>query len=179
MQKKIIIISDTHQSHKLINKLVTKCEKFKPDLIMHLGDDFIDGEAFSTLETPLIQIPGTWCPQYEIDSIDNRRFETILGWKFFLTHTPTPHYKDIPNDINPLTVITSESCDFFLHGHTHQPEIHRKGKVTIINPGHCKEKDNRGFEPTYAYLYLTETKCQIQILTLEDDKCMKEMLISK
>ena len=123
---KILVISDTHQSHRYINKLLTHCERLKPDLIIHLGDDYLDGEAFIASDYHVLQIPGTWCPQYENTMIDNRRLETIEGWTLFLTHTPTPHYKDLKDDINPLTIITKEACDLFLHGHTHKPAIVKK-----------------------------------------------------
>ena len=162
---KILMISDTHGNMSMIDKMVKIAEDF--DLMIHLGDNYPDGVPFIESSIPIIRVPGTWGWEYQDDSIDNRRFETFLGWRFFLTHTPTSDPHDLDTDIDPEDVLKNAQSDLFCHGHTHKPTIYTVGNVTVLNPGHLKSSFDRGYNASYAKIELSELKCKISVIELE------------
>tara|TARA_A100001015_G_C14987841_1_gene712390 strand:- start:62 stop:586 length:525 start_codon:yes stop_codon:yes gene_type:complete len=172
---KILLISDTHGNPKMIEAMCQIAPTF--DLVIHLGDDYNDGSLFLSQKIPLIRVPGTWGQEYQDICIDNRRFEFFLRWKFFLTHTPTKDANDLMDDINPSLVLQQQDCDIFCHGHTHKPEIRKEGKVIILNPGHLKNINDRGFPASFSQIRLTEVHCHIQIVHFENRTIIDEVTL--
>ena len=111
---KILIISDTHGNMRMVNAMLTIANQM--DMVIHLGDDYRDAIPFLNQSIPTIRVPGTWGHEYQDPMIDNRRFETFDRWRFFLTHTPTKDSRDLPKDIDPVTVIDTKQCDIFVMG---------------------------------------------------------------
>ena len=162
---KILMISDTHGNTSMINKMVSLAVDF--DLTIHLGDNYPDGVPFIDSNVPIIRVPGTWGWEYQDNTIDNRRYEEFLGWRFFLTHTPTIDVHDLDSDLDPVDVLNNNGCDIFCHGHTHKPTIYTVGNVTVLNPGHLKSSFDRGYNASYAKIELSELKCKISVIELE------------
>jgi putative phosphoesterase len=165
---KILMISDTHGNMSMIDKMVKIAVDF--DLTIHLGDNYPDGIPFIESNISIIRVPGTWGWEYQDNSIDNRRFETFLGWRFFLTHTPTSDPHDLDTDIDPEDVLKHDQCDLFCHGHTHKPIIYKAGHSMVLNPGHLKSSFDRGHNASYAQIELSELKYEITIIELESGK---------
>jgi len=159
------MISDTHGNAFMINNMVSIAVDF--DLTIHLGDNYRDALPFIESKIPIIRVPGTWGWEYQDTTIDNRRFETFLGWRFFLTHTPTADPNDLDTDLDPNYVLSHDQCDIFCHGHTHKPTIYKDGNSTILNPGHLKSSFDRGYNASYAQIELSEYKCEISIIEFE------------
>ena len=157
---KLCLVSDTHGNTTTISKMVSYLTHNPVDQIIHLGDDYSDGEAFISADLPLIRIPGTWTVEYRNTLIENRRFEVFKGWRFFLTHTPDAHYNDLPEDPNPDT-ITAASCDVLCHGHTHRPEVIELDGIIRVNPGHLKRDTDRGYAASFAELTLSPKSLEI------------------
>ena len=176
---KVLLCSDTHASQGYITLLREKINAFNPDYLIHLGDDYNDVPQLMAPEYQTIRIPGTWCPAYQDPMIENRCMEEIEGWAFFLTHTPNADRHDLPSDPKPESVLEERSCDIFCHGHTHHPICEQKDGVWILNPGHLKEKDNRGFPPTYAELLVSSEEIEIQIKGLLDSSVAPFQTISQ
>ena len=172
----LVILSDTHRSQSYIDQVLDQVEKINPDQVWHLGDDYIDADCFIDRGYSVIRVPGTWRSEYQMASIDNRRYETILGWRFFLTHTPEAHFNDLMSDEDPSLVLKNADIDFFCHGHTHHPKFVREGNVWILNPGHLKEGDRRGYPPSYAILKITEENVSVSIRTLLTDETLHESI---
>jgi len=176
---KLVIVSDSHGNVVLQQQFLDQISSFFPDLVIHLGDDYKDTEAIIQKGYPIYRVPGTWREQYKNPMIDNRVFEDIEGWRFFLTHTPTAHYNDLPEDRNPEDVLTQGLCDVFCHGHTHEPRVEKQGGVWIINPGHTKASFDRGFPPTYILGELTKTSFIVKIVHLLDQSIRETVEITK
>jgi uncharacterized protein len=166
---KLLIASDTHGSAPYIEKCKERIAHHKPNVVFHLGDDYQDADSWRSPHYDLIRVPGTWTQHYLDPYIDNRRVESIRGWKIFLSHTPDSHYNDLQSDVKPEKIIEKQSCDLFLHGHTHRPLIDQVNGVWRVNPGHLKLDDNRGFPPTYAVAIIDPHLISITIYELEDD----------
>ena len=162
----IIVVSDSHGNTPFIEYVMGEVQSMDVDLFIHLGDDFDDAQVITQAGYPLIQVPGTWLPAYQNPLIDNRRYEEIEGWNLFLSHTPTTHFNDLVGDADPEAVVAEQKIDLFLHGHTHHPTIKKAGRVTVLNPGHLKQKQDRGYPASYASLKLTPQRYDIAIKKL-------------
>lgn len=174
---KLVIVSDSHGNKELQRIFLNQLSEHKPDMVIHLGDYYEDAYAITEAGYPLIRIPGTWTSYYQDSMIDNRRYESFLGWTFFLTHTPTVDYHDLPEDEDPEDVIFQQKCDVLFHGHTHHPRIEKVGNVWVINPGHTKSKFDRGYPPSYAIVTVSSVivKCSIIELLTGDMLLEKEI----
>ncbi len=171
----ILLISDTHGNTQMIDDMLNYAQKV--DLVIHLGDDYRDAIPFLNHQIPTIRIPGTWGQEYQDPMIENRRFETFLNWRFFLTHTPSVDAHDLDQDIDPLKVIKENQCDIFCHGHTHEPKISTQNNLIILNPGHLKQSSDRGFLASFAHLFLTERACRIQLIHQRTGSVFDERLL--
>ncbi len=160
---KIAVFSDTHGNKEYVQLFLERLKGLGIDRVLHLGDNYDDADPVIGAGYPLIRVPGTWTPYYTNSMIDNRRFEDFEGWRFFLTHTPNPHYNDLKEDEDPEDVIREKKADVLLHGHTHHPKIEMENDVLIINPGHMKEAFDRGYDPSFAILDVSKESINVEI----------------
>ena len=168
---KLLIMSDTHGNQTMIHAMIDHA--LKVDITLHLGDNYHDAQAILDAGACVIRIPGTWGAQYQDPLIDNRRFETWLGWRFFLTHTPEIDAHDLPQDLDPFDVLSKKLCDVFCHGHTHEPMLRYYNDVLILNPGHLKGSMDRGFAASYAVATLTQTECSVDIIDFQSQQIIE------
>ncbi|MBG91176.1 MAG: hypothetical protein CL521_05105 [Actinobacteria bacterium] len=178
-QKQIVMISDSHGNMANIDRILSIIQADPVDLLIHLGDDYQDARPIIEAKIPVIQVPGTWTKEYMDFRIDNRRFEDILGWRFFLTHTPEAHFNDRADDPEPSVVWQEGDFDLFCHGHTHRPEIIQDQSRVRLNPGHIKEEMDRGYPATYTQINLSKTACQIDIKYLKDQQLLTTLTLNK
>ena len=176
---KIWLISDTHGSSQYLEKLATLLETIQPDLIWHLGDYYEDAEPLIQKGYPTVRVPGTWSDYYQNPLIDNRRIETVSGWRCLLTHTPTQDAHDLPDDPAPELLIQTKQCDLCCHGHTHKPEIRNENGVWVMNPGHLYENDRRGHPPSYGILDINNHTCDATIYELHTGDVVTSGQLSK
>ncbi|MCP4050349.1 MAG: YfcE family phosphodiesterase [bacterium] len=175
--KKVAVISDTHGNSEALNKMKGVLSQESITDIIHLGDNYVDADLFINNGINVLRVPGVWSSFYQHPYIDNRVLIEIEGWKFFLSHTISSHYNDLEDDLKPEKIITDRKCDIYLYGHTHVPEIKKDNGLVMINPGHLKKSDNRGFPHTYAVLCIEKDIIQVKILTLlENREYLKEII---
>ena len=120
---KILIISDTHGSHKNFDRVI---EKERPlDMLIHLGDvegdeDYIPAVA----DCPVHMVRGNndlWLPYGELRTA---RFE-IGGVRFYMVHN-REEAGEVP-----------EETDVVVFGHTHQYYEKKENGRLWLNPGSC------------------------------------------
>lgn len=177
--KRIAVLSDSHGNAELTKDVLAQLETQSIDLVFHLGDDYKDGRWITDAGYSLIQVPGTWTPEYFLESIENRRLEIIEGWRMFLTHTPEHHFNDLVTDVWPEQVLEAKACELFLHGHTHHPKVETKEGITILNPGHLKHPVDRGHPASYAILDITPTTCEIWIHPVYAEEPLTHVILQK
>ncbi len=146
---KCLVVSDTHTNLEFYKGCLSRYLPSSIDLVIHLGDNYIDALLAHEYNHKLVCVPGTRCSQYEDTLIENRRFELFNSWRCLLSHTPTISMGDLSTDVNPLEEIKNNKCDVFLHGHTHKQTVRRISNVIILNPGHLKSNFDRGEKPGY------------------------------
>lgn len=150
---KILIVSDTHGKD---GNLLRAIEKEKPVCkIIHLGDicenvDYIEHMT----EIPCFAVRGNndWgsaLPSESIVMVGSRRA--------FITHG---HYYNVyPDGKNEDLREHAEfnDCDIAMYGHTHIPEIHKMGRITMLNPGSLTYPRQPGHDPSYIVAEIDET----------------------
>ena len=176
---KVLIISDTHGSSSYIDQILHLCNTQPPDEIWHLGDNYEDTLPFLDAGYAMERIPGTWDREYQDPFIDNRQHLERLGWRVFITHTPEKDSHDRPEDPDPQAILNAQNSDVFMHGHTHKPDLYTAKSVTVLNPGHLKQGDNRGYPPSYAWMTMTPSTCEIEILELGEGSRLHHTRLEK
>ena len=117
------IVSDTHGNVEAIQEVTRRFMAAKVDLVLHLGDDYLDMLFFEAADLKILAVPGLYCPEYRDPTIPNRRIENLAGVKILMTHSPEVSKFDQPEDLDPKG---KAPVDIVLYGHTHVPHIQEK-----------------------------------------------------
>lgn len=161
------LMSDTHGFVTEMRRVAAlMVEKYRAELIIHLGDDSTDADDLLSFGIDVISVPGIHEDRYKNQGIQNRVITNLGGVKFLLTHSPTTTGNDLPDDVDPTEVAKNGSVKVILYGHTHQPLISEKNGATYINPGHLKMDDKRGNPPTFGIMEIKGEKMDVKIIDL-------------
>lgn len=132
---KLLILSDSHSMLSFMRRCI---EQVKPDILVHLGDYFADGEAMREEfpHIPLYQVPGN-CDRYRCPPGQPEILvETIGGVSLYLTHG---HRHRVKLSLAAL-LRDARAChaDAVLYGHTHEADCHQEEDgLWVMNPGSC------------------------------------------
>lgn len=145
--KKVIIISDSHNSPNSIMKISTQL--VEADYVIALGDLLDDLSLLQSLcGNNLIAVRGN-C---DYNTLPLENYVEIEGIKIYFCHG---HKLVVKNTRQKLVEkCTIDKVDIGLYGHTHISNIEKCGKITIINPGTLKKNcDN-----SYCYMVVEKEK---------------------
>ena len=138
---KILVLSDSHSS---LNFMFEAAKAIAPDVIIHLGDYYDDGEALHEEfpEIPFYQVPGN-CDCFRCDPrVPQILVEEIFGLRFYLTHG---HRHDVKQTTRRLLKDARDcGADAVLYGHTHIPDCRLENGLWILNPGTCGYGERTG-----------------------------------
>lgn len=132
---KILVLSDSHSMRSFMRRCI---EQVKPDVIVHLGDYFEDGETMKEEfpDVPFYQVPGN-CDRYRCPPDQPEILvETIGGVSLYLTHG---HRHRVKLSLTAL-LRDARAChaDAVLYGHTHEADCHQEDDgLWVLNPGSC------------------------------------------
>lgn len=125
--KRLLVVSDTHGRANLpgIAALAAGC-----DLVVHLGDGFVDGQRLQALQpAPVIQVLGN--ADLPLDVVPEKRLE-VEGWTILLTHG---HLHGVKRNLNDLLGHADDmGCDLVLFGHVHRPIYEDTGRIKAFCP---------------------------------------------
>lgn len=143
---KIIIVSDSHGNLENMRKI--KEDTGKIDMVIHLGDILGQDDLLRSIcDCPAVIVRGN-CDFYS----DNAFHEIIpIGNnKIFATHG---HMQLVDFGLDDLKLEAEQNgCNIALYGHTHVPDITKKGKIMIVNPGSISKPRQLDRRPTYAVM---------------------------
>jgi putative phosphoesterase len=132
---KILVLSDSHSGLSFMRRCI---RAVKPDVMIHLGDHFDDGEVMAE-ENPNIrihQVPGN-CDKYRMV-----RYEPEIccypvgGVMLYMTHGHLHNVKQ--NRYKLLLDARKMNARAVLYGHTHIADCHREEDgLWVLNPGAC------------------------------------------
>ena len=132
---KVLVVSDSHSGLSFMRSWASV---LAPQVIIHLGDHYGDGQILGE-EFPgssLIQVPGN-CDLYRSMICEPEIIFTKLdGVSVYLTHGHRHGVKSGTRQL--LTAARSSKADIVLYGHTHQEECYCcSDGMWVMNPGSC------------------------------------------
>lgn len=166
------VVSDTHGNVEGMRLLAERLELLGVQTVLHLGDDYRDLAILSQCGLKVLGVPGLYCPEYRDPKIPNRQVVDFGGLKFLLSHTAARSRYDSPEDLDPETACYE--VDAVLFGHTHAPALEERQGVAWINPGHLRDRPDRGSPPTFALLHISPAELRVHIHRLLDGLPIKE-----
>lgn len=161
------VVSDTHGNIEGMRRLADLLRNKGASRLLHVGDDYRDVKTLKKFGLEVTGVPGVFCREYGDTRVPNRLVVALNGVKFLLTHTESRHRNDAPGDPDPQ--VLAQEVEIVLFGHTHHPTLEERQGVLWLNPGHLKNRQDRGYPPTFALLALSPEKVVIEIRGLEDD----------
>jgi putative phosphoesterase len=139
------VMSDTHGNRQLMHQVADRMlHQHHVELIYHLGDDFSDGQELSMAGARTCLVPGLWCQEYQDWRIPNARIDEYQGVRISCAHAD--------KDLRAL----ERGADIVMSGHTHVAQVRQRGDSIWLNPGHLKSAMDRGEEPSYAVIGISE-----------------------
>ena len=126
---KAAVFSDTHSNTAL---MVEAVRRYRPDLIIHLGDHERD-TAILRREFPEIPLYAV-CGNCDYGTREQSWDVVPLGpVKAFITHG---HLYNVRWGLDSLVYAAMEQgCQLALYGHTHEADSQEIGGVKVVNPG--------------------------------------------
>ncbi len=174
---RIAVVSDTHGNLEGLRAAIRDiASRGRVDLFIHLGDNYEDAEVFDEFCYDYLRVPGVFHDLYADRRVPNRLIERFLGWKFMLSHTHESHPHDLSTDPRPELEAASGNVDVILFGHLHVPLLEVENGVLMVNPGHLKTDDKRGFPPTYALLDVEKGRIEERVLEAGSGTVVKEIV---
>ena len=134
---KILIISDTHENHKLLEKVLIDNQNCK--YLIHLGDEPDDLEYHCDLiaNMQVFSVQGLFHHKWTCETACIK-FKIKDIW-FVIAHTPQD-------------LILQEQNSIYCFGHTHNRHFEKNPNGVFLNPGHLKKETDRGEVAGYATL---------------------------
>jgi len=167
---RIGVVSDSHKNLDNLKSAAGKLIEERVQAIIHLGDDYDDAKVLEEFPVEVVKIPGVFSTYYQDPGIPNRLVREFGGVKTLMTHAPTPHKNDPPDELSPKELIDRERIKVILYGHTHIPQIKENTGVLWVNPGHLQKEDKRGFPPSFAVVDFDKGKVTARIVDLRQGK---------
>lgn len=170
------LVSDTHGELDNVREAArTLRDEWRVDVVVHLGDECEDVAALREhWAGEIIQVPGVYCEHYRDPSIPNRIRKELAGYRILFTHTREAHRNDLPGDPRPEDLAARREVDIIAFGHTHVPEIRYEGGVLWVNPGHLKDRDKKGYGPSFAVLDLDAGGVTVRLVDLKSGAVFQE-----
>ena len=143
---KILIVSDTHGSHRNFDKVLERVGKI--DKLIHLGD--VEGG-----DNYINMVAG--CPTHIVagnndfwSDLPNEDDLFIQGHHIFITHG---HYFYVSRDEERLIKEAKRrGADIVIYGHIHRPVQHSEDGLLVLNPGSLAFPRQQGRRPPYMIM---------------------------
>lgn len=147
---KILIMSDSHGRLDNARQAIQKAGKI--DMVIHLGDIIGQDDILRNIcDCQVIIVKGN-CDFYS----DNELVEVISLEKnrIFATHG---HRYSVDWGVDSLYFAAQErECNIAMYGHTHVPEVLRRGNMTIVNPGSISKPRQSNRKPSYIIMEISK-----------------------
>ena len=131
---KLLVLSDSHSALSFMRLCIQMVE---PNVVIHLGDHYDDGEALAEefRSVRFYQVPGN-CDRYRYDlNVPETLVESIGDVKIFMTHG---HRYGVKQGLSKLIQDAhSVGAQAVLFGHTHQEHCRLDEDMWVVNPGSC------------------------------------------
>lgn len=143
---KVLIVSDTHKSHRNLEKIIEREQPFQ--MLIHLGDveggeDYI--EAVVECEKHMIRGNNDFFSYLPAEE------EFWIGKKkVFITHGHSYYVSMETEQIREEGA--ARNADIIMFGHTHRPYFEERDGITVLNPGSLSFPRQEGRRGSYMIL---------------------------
>ena len=132
---KILVMSDSHAGMSFMRYCINR---IKPNVMIHLGDYFEDGEQIREeyAHIPIHQVPGN-CDRYRMVAYHPEVLcYKVHDVKLYMTHG---HNHRVKSGIYALLKdARAAEAQAVLYGHTHIADCHQEEDgLWVLNPGSC------------------------------------------
>lgn len=132
---RILVVSDSHSGTSF---MLNCAEAVKPEVIVHLGDHYDDGEVLrdANPRARVFLLPGN-CDRYRAPlSAQEIIVGRVGGVDLYMTHG---HRHNVKSTLLRLVAdARAAGCAAALYGHTHQADCHQEPDgLWVLNPGSC------------------------------------------
>lgn len=147
---KILIVSDTHGSHRTLTEVVKK--EGHIDMFIHLGDveggeDYIEG--LLDCEKHIVRGNNDFFSKLE------REEEFMIGrYRAFITHGHNYYVSLDPETIREEGL--NRGADIVMFGHTHRPFLEQKEDIVLLNPGSLVYPRQEGRKGSYMVMEIDQ-----------------------
>ena len=148
---KILIVSDTHKSHRNLENVLERTGSI--DMLIHLGDVEGGDDYIAALAgCPVHIVAGnndffSGLPREEEFFIKSRRV--------FITHG---HYYCVGlGEERIMEEAVSRGADIVMYGHTHRPSLAQEKGITILNPGSIAYPRQLGRKSSYMIMEINDS----------------------
>ena len=143
---KILIVSDTHGSHRDLDKVLER--EHDIDMLLHLGDVENDEDYIEAVtKCPVCIIAGN---NDLFSHLPTEREICVGKYKVFMTHG---HGYYVSMDTKSLRrAAIARGVDVVMFGHTHRPYLDVEGDLKVINPGSLSYPRQEGRRGTYIVM---------------------------
>lgn len=146
------VLSDTHGNRSFMEAAAhALVATHRSDVLLHLGDNYDDGEALARLAPEVRLVPGLWCDAYRNGAIQNVVSETFGALRIAYAHA----------DHDLMRVAASARLALF--GHTHVACIEPRDGTVWVNPGHLKARIDRSQRASYATVVIEDAAFEVSI----------------
>ena len=143
---KILVVSDTHGRHNILDKVIEKEEPF--DMLIHCGDLEGDEDYINAFLNCTIHIVGGNNDFYS--NLPREQVFYIGDKKVFLTHG---HNYYIHRGLDGLKAAAKvKESDIVMFGHTHVPFFKEEDGIIFLNPGSLTYPRQQGRESSYMII---------------------------
>jgi len=147
---KILIVSDTHRSHRAYTQMIDR--EGKIDMLIHLGD--VEGGEYyieEIAQCPVHMVAGN----NDFFSSLPREEEFYIGSKkIFITHG---HYYYVSvGNARILEEARKRKADIVMFGHIHKPLQVEEDGILLLNPGSIAYPRQQGRRGTYMVMEVNE-----------------------
>lgn len=145
---RILIISDTHGSHRNLDEVLEKEKEI--DMLLHLGDvEDDDTYLEAALDCPVRIVAGnndfySDLPREEEFKIRKYRIWMLHGHMYYVSM----------NNHRLKQAARERKVDIVMYGHTHRPEIDIEEDLITLNPGSLAYPRQEGRKATYIIMEL-------------------------
>lgn len=149
---KILIVSDTHKSHRAFEQVIERERPF--DLLLHLGDVEGAGDYIEALvDCPVHMVRGN---NDFFSDLPAEKEIMIDGCHVFMTHG---HYYYVSIGEDRLREeARGRGADVAMYGHTHMPSMTAEEDLVILNPGSIAYPRQQGRRPSYIVMETGEKR---------------------
>lgn len=147
---KILIVSDTHGSHRNLEKVLEDTGKI--DMLIHLGDveggeDYIEAIA----DCPVHMVSGN--NDFFSDLPREEEFQ-VGNYHVFISHG---HYYYVSMGEDRIREEGKyRGADIVMYGHTHRPAYSEEDGVIVLNPGSIAYPRQEGRRGSYMVMEIDE-----------------------